>query len=71
MPNHVSNDDGKILPAKVRDYVYGLLSPIALILIYLGVTTETEASLWLGLAGAILQTGSSALTIANRPGKGS
>lgn len=71
MSNHVSNDDGKILPAKVRDYVYGLLSPVALILIFYGVATEAEASLWLGLVGAILQTGSSVLTIANRPGKGS
>lgn len=62
-------EDDKILPAKARNYVYGLLSPIALLLIFYGVLSEAEAGLWLGLTGAALQTGSSVLTIANRPGR--
>lgn len=38
----------------VRRYLYGLLAPLATLLVALGVTTDAQVALWVGVATAVL-----------------
>ena len=51
----------------IRKWVYGLLSALVPVSVAYGVFSETEAGLWLAVAGALLGTGGSLLASANTP----
>lgn len=52
---------------QVRLAIYSVLSALVPVLVSLGVFTDTDASMWLGLAGAILGVGGSLMAAANTP----
>lgn len=53
------------MPEHVRGYIYRLLTPIAGLLVFYGVITETERGLWLQVVGAALLMGEGTLAARN------
>ncbi|MFC4335222.1 phage holin [Salininema proteolyticum] len=50
-----------------RAWIYRIATAVVPILIVYGVIAESDASVWLGLAGAVLNIGERALYLANTP----
>jgi hypothetical protein len=42
------------VPEPVRKYVYSILLPLAAVLVYYGVASSEEVTLWLGVAAVVL-----------------
>lgn len=55
----------KQIPAQTRLHLYQVLGALVPILVAYGVIADTEAALWLGLAGAVLSVGSNVLAGSN------
>lgn len=51
----------------VRRYIYSLGTPIGALLVFYGLLTEQEVSLWMSLLGTALLVGEGALAAANTP----
>lgn len=49
-----------VIPARVRDYLYPIVTAAALVLAGYGIIGEEQVALWVGLAAAILGSGTAA-----------
>lgn len=58
------------IPEHVRAYIYSVLSVVGPVAVFYGLLSESEVSLWLGVAGTVLQTGGTVLARANTSRKG-
>ena len=56
-----------IADPRTRRHLYTIAAAIVPLLVAYGVLTDSTASLWLGLAGAVLGTGAPILAAANTP----
>jgi len=57
--------DESIIPEKTRAWIYRITTALVPVLTGYGVIEDSKAALWLGLAGAVLGFGASALASAN------
>lgn len=56
---------------QVRRYIYSLGTPVGALLVFYGLLTEQEVSLWMSLVGAVLLVGEGALAAFHTPAKAS
>lgn len=56
----------RLTPAR-RRYVYDVLTVVGPVAVFYGLVTDTEVSLWLGVAGTVLQASGIGLARANVP----
>lgn len=54
---------------QVRRYIYSLGTPIGALLVFYGLLTEQEVSLWMSLLGTALLVGEGALAAFHTPAK--
>jgi len=57
--------DESVIPEKTRAWIYRITTALVPVLTGYGVIEDSKAALWLGLAGAVLGFGVSALASAN------
>lgn len=65
VPTVIGNPARIIAQPKVRRWLYGIAVAVVPILTVYGIIAESDAALWIGLAGAVLGTGVPALAAAN------
>lgn len=58
--------DNPVIPARIRDWLYPIVTALALLLAGYGYIEQEQVALWVGLAAAILGTGTAT---AYRPSK--
>lgn len=67
VPTVIGNPARVIAQPKTRRWIYGIAIAAVPLLVAYGVIAESDAALWIGLAGAVLGTGVPALAAANTP----
>lgn len=67
VPTVIGNPARIIAQPKTRRWIYGIAIAAVPLLVAYGVVAESDAALWIGLAGAVLGTGVPALAAANTP----
>lgn len=65
VPTVIGNPARVIAQPKTRRWIYGIAVAAVPLLVAYGVIAESDAALWIGLAGAVLGTGVPALAAAN------
>ena len=65
VPTVIVNPARVIAQPKTRRWIYGIAVAAVPLLVAYGVIAESDAALWIGLAGAVLGTGVPALAAAN------
>lgn len=65
VPTVIGNPARIIAHPKTRRWLYGVAVAAVPILTVYGILAESDAALWIGLAGAVLGTGVPALAAAN------
>lgn len=65
VPTVLGNPARIIAQPKTRRWVYGIAVAAVPLAVAYGVVAESDAALWIGLAGAVLGTGVPALAAAN------
>ena len=65
VPATLGNPARVIAKPETRRWVYGIAVAAVPLLVAYGVIAESDAALWVGLAGAVLGTGVPALAAAN------
>lgn len=65
VPTVIGNPARIIAQPKTRRWLYGIAVAVIPILTVYGIVAESDAALWIGLAGAVLGTGVPALAAAN------
>lgn len=56
-------------PQPVRAWIYRVATAVVPLLILYGVLSDSEAAVWLGVSGAVLDFGTSGLAARNTPRK--
>lgn len=65
VPTVIGNPARVIAQPRTRRWIYGIAVAAVPLLVAYGVIAESDAALWIGLAGALLGTGVPALAAAN------
>lgn len=65
VPATLGNPARVIAQPRTRRWIYGIAVAAVPLLVAYGVIAESDAALWIGLAGAVLGTGVPALAAAN------
>ena len=65
VPTVIGNPARLIADPATRRWLYGIAVAVVPLLVIYGVVAESDAALWIGLAGAVLGSGAPALAAAN------
>lgn len=61
------DDTFELLPRRVRAYLYRVLTAASPVIAAYGIVEDSKLALWVGLAGAVLGTGTAAVHTSTKP----